>query len=74
MMMGFGLIVLLVVLALIAGLVVWVIIRLFPEVSVTRISQRASHDTSVDILKQRYARGEISRGEYDEMSRVLQAR
>lgn len=72
MMMGAGLIFLLVFLVVTVGLAVLVIARLFPEFSGKSINRQTPSDSALDILKQRYARGEISKGEYDEMSRVLQ--
>ncbi len=73
MMMGFGLLFSLVFLALIVGLAIWVIGRLFPEFSGTLTNRHTSPDSALDVLKQRYTRGEISKGEYDEMTRVLHA-
>jgi putative membrane protein len=59
-------------------LAVWLLSRLFPSVagdSTNRGSQqgRGTSTTALDILKQRYARGEISRVEYEDMRQGLQA-
>lgn len=71
MMMGFGLIVSLVFLAVVIGLAVWLISYLFPDISGTFSARQDVQDSPLDILKRRYARGEISRSEYDEMRRAL---
>lgn len=74
MMMGLGLIFSLVFLVLTMGLALWAIGRLFPEFSSTVVNRQTSSGPALDILKQRYARGEISKGEYEEMSHALQAK
>lgn len=71
MMMGFGWIILLVFLAVTVGLAIWLLTYLFPDISDPLSSRYHSQDSPVDILKQRYARGEISKGEYDEMRHSL---
>jgi putative membrane protein len=73
MMMGFGFIFSLAFLVLIIGLAIWGITYLFPDISDSIGARRSPHDSPLDILKQRYARGEISRGEYDEMRHTLHA-
>lgn len=62
-MMVFYLIIWLLMLGGIAALVVWLVTR----------SKTAdiSHETPLDIVKKRYARGEISREEYDRMKQDL---
>ena len=74
MMMGFGFIFSLVLLAGIIGLAVWLITYLFPNISDTFSGRYLSQDSPLDILKQRYARGEISKSEYDEIRRALYAK
>jgi putative membrane protein len=81
MMMGFGyggLNMILMILFWLAIIVVavWVLSRLFPQVagftappSNGRRSEPA--ESPLDILKQRFARGELSQAEYDEMRRKL---
>jgi len=73
MMMGLGFIFSLVFLVLIIGLGIWAVTYLFPDISDSFGGHRPSHDSPLDILKQRYARGEISKGEYDEMRHSLRA-
>lgn len=60
----------------IVALAVWLLSRLFPSTAGGSQTQQHSQDTSpnaVDILKRRYARGEISKAEYDDIRRGLQA-
>jgi putative membrane protein len=58
-------------------LAVWLLSRLFPGSVGNAPSQssqqgRVTSTTALDILKQRYARGEISRAEYEDTRRGLQ--
>ncbi len=59
-------------------LAIWLVSRLFPGAARsgnvrTDQNTEATSAGALDILKQRYARGEISRAEYDDMRRGLQA-
>lgn len=68
-MMGFGLIWILLIIGLIAYLMGW-----RPDFGDNRSPGRdESHLTPLEILKERYARGEINREEYQEMWRDLQS-
>lgn len=73
---GLGLILMLLFWAVIIALAVWLLSSLFPKVK--NISpptgQRDEPSQSpLEILKQRYARGEISKTEYEEMRQGLEA-
>jgi putative membrane protein len=68
MMMGFGLIWILLIIVVIAIALGW-----RPDFLQSRQFNGQSGKTVLDILKERYARGEISREEYDEMRRDLQS-
>lgn len=80
-MMGFGygsLNVILMILFWVVILVVavWLLSRLFPQVTgFTTPPSSGKHsepaDSPLDILKRRFARGELSQAEYDEMRRKL---
>ncbi|MDO8586678.1 MAG: SHOCT domain-containing protein [Armatimonadota bacterium] len=63
MMLLMGLFWLLVVAGVIA-LIVWLVSR-------TRASGGGQTDAALDILRQRYARGEIDQGEYERMKQEL---
>lgn len=57
------------------GLVIWAIIYLAQNISRTnrRSDHKDSHDDrSMNIIKERYARGEISKEEFDKMKKDLQ--
>lgn len=58
---GFGLIFLL----LIVGLVVWALVRVLPNQGGDNGGSRSEQSSSEDILKERFARGEIDAGEYE---------
>ena len=76
-MMGFGILFMLLFIFLIIGLAVWLISLLFPRqvnsgsASVSGAAgprpYASQQETPLDILKKRYARGEITRAEYEEM-------
>ena len=65
MMMGFGLIVPLLLIGVVAYALGWR--PQFNQMGPTQTKQ-----TSVELLKERYARGEISREEYEQMRRDLE--
>ena len=79
MMMGYGgLNVILMILFWVVILVVavWLLSRLFPQVTgftapPSNGKRSESAENPLDILKQRFARGELSQTEYDEMRRKL---
>jgi uncharacterized membrane protein len=65
----------------IAGVCVWLLIRLFPQAAKHQAlpncadhEHRATTETPVEVLKQRYARGEISKADYDQMRQDLEER
>jgi putative membrane protein len=64
-MMGFGLIIPLLVIGGIAYALGW-----RPQVNQT--GQAQTSQTPLELLKERYARGEISRAEFDQMRRDLE--
>ena len=73
---GFGFFFMLLFWLLIIGLVVWVIAQVFSRTNTqttgggsTQISTQ--QNTALEVLKQRYARGEITKSEYEEMRREL---
>ncbi|MCF7806015.1 MAG: SHOCT domain-containing protein [Candidatus Marinimicrobia bacterium] len=68
--MGFGWIIWL----LIIGVAIWAVVRLTNQNSQIQgrgHSTENSQDTPLDILKKRYARGEITKEEYEEMRKDL---
>ena len=65
-MMGFGLIIPLLVIGAIAYALGW-----RPQVNPTRPAQ--TEQTPVELLKERYARGEISREEYEQVRLDLES-
>jgi len=69
---GFGLILMTVFWVTIIALAVWVLGKIFPRVTDSSSSHSVEwrNDLSLspqEILKQRYARGEVSKVEFDEM-------
>ena len=66
-MMGGGLILTLLVLVV----VVWAIIKVFPDWQDRVGLNRRREDSAEETLRQRFARGEIDAEEYDERHRIL---
>ena len=66
LMMGFGLIVPLLLIAVVAYALGW-------RLQADQTGQAQISQTPLEILKARYARGEISREEYDRMHRDLES-
>jgi putative membrane protein len=75
---GFGMLFMLLFWILVAGLVVWALAQFLPGVA-DRTSTNGAitsgfrQDSALDVLRQRYARGELSKAEYDDMRRELAA-
>ena len=73
---GLGAIYMLVFWVIIIVLAIWLLSRLFPKAK-DDVSHRAqiyggdSLESALEILRQRYARGEISKDEYEEMRRDI---
>ncbi len=71
-MMGFGLILMLLFWGGLILLAVWLIVTLFPNQSQSSSNNNPGNQPRArDILDQRYARGELSREQYDEMRQTL---
>lgn len=71
-MMGFGIVYMLVFWVVVIGLAIWLLSRLFPYGADDAASHSDTRDqdrpeSPLDILKRRYARGEVSRDEYEKM-------
>lgn len=81
MMMGFGygglgMFLMIIFWVVIVVLAIWILGRLFPQVTgfTAPQSRNRSGETAespLDILKRRFARGELSQAEYDDMRRKL---
>jgi putative membrane protein len=72
---GLGMISMVIFWIVIVALAVWLLSRLFPrgidESTLRGDDAAGSTESALDILERRYARGEISRGEYEEVRRDL---
>jgi putative membrane protein len=78
MMMGSGMLGMMAVLVLfwllVIGAALWLLSRLFPATRQEHQAtgrKRSGSDTALDVLMQRYARGEITKTEYEEIHRLL---
>lgn len=73
---GFGMLFTLVFIVLIIGAAMWALARMFPQSrsgsSPAETYQIERRSSALDILKERYARGEITKSEYQAMRRDLQ--
>lgn len=73
--MGFGGIWMILFWVVIIGLAVWLLGNLFPRTTSAPPAQRSSNEVSespLEILKQRYARGELSKEEYETIRHDLE--
>ena len=75
---GIGLIFMVIFWIVIIALAVWVLGRLFPGVASASSPQppvrhSVPPQSALEIARQRYARGEISKAEYEEIRRDLEA-
>jgi putative membrane protein len=73
---GFGIVYMLIFWVVIVGLAVWLLSSLFPRGTNNTSSHATTRqneplESPLEILQQRYARGEISKAEYEEMRRDL---
>jgi putative membrane protein len=71
MMNGFGGIFMLLFWIVIIGLGVWLIVSLVSRTNSQPPASLPSAESPLDILKKRYARGEITKEQFDEMRRTL---
>ena len=53
------------------GLVIWGVVALVRGLSVPKYYDSSLADSALEILKKRYARGEVSKKEYEEKKREL---
>ncbi len=53
------------------GLVIWGIVALVRGLSAPRASDSSKVDSALDVLKRRYAKGEINKEEYEEKKKDL---
>lgn len=75
---GFGLLFMLIFWGGIIALAVWALGRLFPRAagpatSPPSVERSLPAETPLEILRERYARGEISKAEYEQLRRELEA-
>jgi len=71
MMMGVGMLAWVVILVVIV-VAVYLVVRLVQGPTSQGPSRETHQESAMDILKRRYARGEISKDEFDQMKRDLQ--
>ncbi|HJQ29540.1 MAG TPA: SHOCT domain-containing protein [Rubrobacter sp.] len=71
MMGGFGIVGLLVPILLVV-LAVWAIAKMFPDWQ-ERVNPQRREDSAEEILRQRFARGEIDADEYEQTLETLQS-
>lgn len=69
--MMFGMVWMVLIWAVLIGLAVWLVQALFPRPGVTGRQMAREGGDANQILDRRYARGEISREEYDLMKETL---
>ena len=75
---GFGIVYMLIFWVVIIGLGVWLLSNLFPR-GTSSVSTRATArrddglESPLEVVQRRYARGEISKVEYDEIRRDLES-
>ncbi len=72
MMGGFGWMWLMPVFSIVVlGLIIWAIVAAVRSSTASRVRDSAKTDSALEVLKMRYARGEISKEEYEEKKRDL---
>jgi len=63
--MGLGVLIMIIIWAGLIALIAWIIIKL------VRSGQKSSSETSLDIIKTRYAKGEITKKEFEQLKKDL---
>ena len=63
--MGLGILIMIIIWAGLIALIAWIIIKL------VRSGQKSSSETSLDIIKTRYAKGEITKKEFEQLKKDL---
>lgn len=58
---------------IVIGVIIWLIATLVARNSRQQSSSSQSQETALDILKKRYARGEISKQDFEEKKRDLES-
>lgn len=69
---GFGFIFMILFWVGVIALAVWLVSTLFPKTTTTPPVQTANGEPAVSILQKRFAHGEISKEEYEEIRRTLE--
>lgn len=64
-LMGLGMVVMMLFWVALLALAVWALVRLFPR------DHRSDHDTAVEVVRRRYAAGEITEAEYQQAMAAL---
>ena len=71
---GLGLLVMVLIWFVIIALAIWLLSSLFPRINGSSTARGMGQaGTALELLQMRYARGEISRAEFEEMRTVLRA-
>ena len=64
---GFGFIFMALFWILIIGLGIWLLSNLFPKNKASSLAQESGGESAVEILRRRYALGELTKEEYESM-------
>ena len=71
-MMGFGFSWMVIFWFIVIGAGIWLLLNLFPKTTNTSSISNNTSESALAILKQRYARGELSKEEYETMRHNLE--
>ena len=67
MFMGFGFIFMALFWIVVIGMGIWLLSNLFPKNNTSSQSRESGGESAEEILRQRYARGELTKEEYESM-------
>ena len=70
---GFGVLFMALLWIVIIGLGVWLLSRLFPKSIATAKSEESGGQSAVEILRRRYARGELTKEEFASMRNEIES-